>query len=304
MPKTLARGINFHYQTLGEGPDVVLIHGISSSLASWYNGMFPSLAASGFRVTVYDMRGHGLSDCTESGYTSFEQAHDLKALLDVLGIKEVRIAGHSFGGSVAMHFARLFPEMTRGVVLLDTGLACLHHLRVIRGWQGWETPGMKEEGFTPEWFEDMESQNNMAEYLRRTLSAPRQRGFRKGAGGYTPRIKRLIEETKAGTEYRDVGGLTEETLHHIQTPVLGLYGSSTPAQNIAPHLATIMPHCRSVNMEGLGHFAALHDPQPILAYITPFFQDPYGYVEQGKAEGAQRTGLLEPPLQTSTSPLT
>jgi len=286
MPKIFVRGIETHYQMRGEGPDVVLIHGLSSSLASWYNGTMPSLVSAGFRVTVYDLRGHGLSDLTTNGYSSLEMAEDLNALLSALGIGPVLLAGHSFGGAIAMHFAVLNPRRARGVVLLDSGMACLRYLRKIKDWDGWERPGMKEEGFTAEWFEAVDNQQDMSDYLKKTLSIPRLRGFRRGQGGYSPRLQRLIEETRVGSEFRELAGLTEDRLREVQTPVLALYGGMSPNQNMAPHLGKLMPNCRPFNLPGLGHFAALHDPQPILKLMIPFFQDPEGYVEQGKRAAA------------------
>jgi pimeloyl-ACP methyl ester carboxylesterase len=287
MPKIFVRGIEIHYQTRGEGPDVVLIHGLSSSLAVWYNGTLPTLVAAGFRVTVYDLRGHGLSQMTPSGYSSAESAEDLKAFLDALEIDRVLLAGHSFGGAIAMHFAVLNPGRPRGLVLLDSGMACLRYLRRMRDWDGWERPGMKEEGFTAEWFEAVENQEDMSEYLRKTLSTPRLRGFRRGHSAYSPRLKKLVEETRVGSEFRELGGLTEDRLREVETPVLALYGAISPNHNMAPHLGKLMPNCWPVNLAGLGHFAALHDPQPILANMIPFFKEPGEFVRQAKAEGVR-----------------
>jgi len=282
MSKILVRGIEVHYQTRGEGPDVVLIHGLSSSLASWYNGTMPSLCDAGFRVTVYDLRGHGLSGLTPTGYTSLQMAEDLQALLDAVGIDRVLLAGHSFGGAIAMHFAVLNPGRVRGLVLLDSGMACLRYLRKIKDWDGWERPGMKEEGFTAEWFEAVDNQQDMSDYLRKTLSIPRLRGFKRGQGGYSPRLQKLIEETRVGYEFREMAGLTEDRLREVRTPVLALYGGVSPNQNMAPHLGELMPNCWPVNLPGLGHFAALHDPKPLLSHMIPFFQDPDRFVQQAK----------------------
>jgi pimeloyl-ACP methyl ester carboxylesterase len=283
MSKIVIRGIETHYQMRGEGPDIVLLHGMSASLATWYNGIMPSLVEAGFRVTVYDLRGHGLSQLTVSGYTTLDLAEDLKALLDALGIDKVLLAGHSFGGAIAMHFSLLNPERSRGVVLLDGSLACLRYLRAIKTWDGWDRPGMKEAGFTMEWFEDMDKQQDMSSYFAATLSAPRQRGLGRGKVGYTPRLKRLIEESRIGQEFREIAGLTEESLREIQAPVLGLYGAVGLNQNVGAHLAKLMPNCWPINFEDLGHFAALHDPKPIVKAMIPFFQDPQGYVERAKA---------------------
>ncbi len=286
MPKVFARGINVHYQTRGEGPDVVLIHGVTSSLAAWYNGILPSLAAAGFRVTAYDLRGHGLSDSTPGGYSSRETALDLAALLDTLGIGQAMLAGHSFGGAIAMNFAALYPDRTGGVVLLDSAMPCLRHLRMIQDWGGWESPGLREEGFTPEWFEGEDSKEDLSEFLRKGLSVPRLQGFRKGQVGLTPRIKKLLEETSVGSEMRGIDELTEDRLREIQTPVLALFGGNSPNRKMATHLGDIMPNCTPILLPGAGHFSVMHDPQPFLQHMTPFFHDPQGFVRRAKSEGA------------------
>lgn len=284
MSKVLARGIQFHCQTRGEGPDIVLVHGVTSSLAAWYNGILTSLVAAGFRVTAYDLRGHGLSESTPTGYSSRETALDLAALLDELKIDQAMLAGHSFGGAVGMHFAMLQPERTRGVVLLDSGLACLRHLRVIQDWGGWKSPGLREEGFTPEWFQEEDGKQDMSEFLRKGLSVPRLNGFGKGKVGLTPRLKKLLDETQVGSEMREVSGLTENRIREIETPVLALYGGNSPNRKMAAHLGEIMPNCVPILLDGIGHFAVMHDPQPFLQRMTPFFHDPQGYVQSVKAE--------------------
>ena len=283
MAKVVVRGINVHYQQRGEGPDVVLIHGVTSSLAAWYNGVLPSIAEAGFRVTVYDLRGHGLTEMTPGGYTSHETQLDLEALLDTLGITQAAFVGHSFGGAIAMNFAMLHPERTRGVILLDSAMAVLRHMRMIQDWGGWANPGLKEEGFTAEWFEGEDSKDDLSEFLRKGLSVPRLQGFRKGQIGLTPRIKKLLEETRVGTEMRDVGQLTEEGLATIQTPVLALFGENSPNRKMAVHLSGLLPNCAHILIPGAGHFSVMHDPQPFLQYMTPFFPDPAGFIQKLKS---------------------
>ena len=81
MPKAKINGLTVHYQQMGLGPDLVMIHGLFANLAFWYLSVLPALARN-FRVTVYDLRGHGYSDMPQRGYTSFDMAADLHALLD------------------------------------------------------------------------------------------------------------------------------------------------------------------------------------------------------------------------------
>jgi len=80
MPKIKANGINLHYITVGAGPDVVMLHGFLGNLAVWHLYMVPLLRRE-FRVTTYDLRGHGYSEVTPSGYSAGDMAEDLRCFL-------------------------------------------------------------------------------------------------------------------------------------------------------------------------------------------------------------------------------
>ncbi len=101
MPKLVANGINFHYQQAGEGPDVVLIHGVTGDLSVWFLCEAMGVLGRSFRVTAYDLRGHGYSDVTTDGYTSAAQAGDVMAIMDALDIDRAMLVGHSFGAVIA-----------------------------------------------------------------------------------------------------------------------------------------------------------------------------------------------------------
>src|SRR4051794_29517134 len=104
MAKADANGIQLHYHRFGEGPDVVMLHGITGNLAIWHHAMVPALR-SAFRIITYDLRGHGYSDMPPTGYTTADHAMDLKHLLDVIGLDRAHLVGHSFGADIALHFA-------------------------------------------------------------------------------------------------------------------------------------------------------------------------------------------------------
>ena len=286
MPKLLANGIQMHYQTRGAaGPHVVLIHGITSNLAMWYNGLLNGFVSE-FRITAYDLRGHGLSDITPTGYTSADLAKDLGALLDALGLEKVLIVGHSFGGTVGLHFALENPDRVQGLVMMDSGVACLRYLRIIQDWWGWDNrpADMKEKGLSLEKFLDLDSQQDVTEVIRHGLSVPRRSGFKKGQTGLTPRQKKLLDETKLGFEFRDVAGLTEDRLAGAKTPVLALYGQTSPYSKMAAHLAKLMPHTCHEVIEGIGHFYAIHKPALAVERTLPFLRDPEAFVRRRKAE--------------------
>jgi 3-oxoadipate enol-lactonase len=279
MPKIHANGIDMHYVQQGSGPDVILLHGVTSSLAMWYNGVLPALSPS-YKVTAYDLRGHGLSGLTPTGYTSEALAGDLRALMDALGIESAVVVGHSFGGTIGLHTACLHPERVRGVVMLDSGVACLRYLRIIEKWSGWKNrPALfRERGLSLEEFLSLDREQDITPILRHGLNMPRQAGFKKGQSGLTARQRRLIEETRIGYEFRDVANLTEDRLREVQTPVLAMYGSTSPYRRMAERLGELLPHCRHEVLPQVGHFYAVHHPDLMLGYLREFVPDPLSYV--------------------------
>lgn len=112
--------LQFHYREWSRrGTPLILLHGLSSQ-SHIFDRVAP-LLADHFRVFALDQRGHGESDKPDSGYDFKSVAGDLRAFLDALKIKRAIIAGHSWGGAVALYFAAHYPERTRAVILIDGG---------------------------------------------------------------------------------------------------------------------------------------------------------------------------------------
>lgn len=279
MAKALINGIQMHYQVKGSGPDVVLVHGITSCLAQWYVEILPSLARQ-YRVTTYDLRGHGLSEVTKHGYSSFDMSSDLLALLDHLNIEKPILVGHSFGGAISLHLALRHPERVRGISVLDTGLACLRYLRIVRDWEGWKSHGdqLAQFGITLDTFLAADSKQDVTDFIKLSLSVPLQAGFRRGQSPLTPRLQRLLEETHIGYEFREVCGLTEAAIAEIQTPVLALYGGTSPYEKMAKRLNDLLPRCRYEVQEGAGHFYAIEEPEIVVRQLEEFLKSPEQYV--------------------------
>ena len=138
MPKLVANGLNFHYQQAGAGPDVVLIHGVTGDLSIWFLCEAMGILGRSFRVTAFDLRGHGYSDVPPDGYTSADQAGDRLAIMDALEIDRAMLVGHSFGAVIAMHAAVLFPDRIDAVVLSDPCFPALRHLEDVSRWGHWQ----------------------------------------------------------------------------------------------------------------------------------------------------------------------
>src|ERR1044072_6992012 len=108
------RGI---YRIAGDGPPVVLIHGMVNSSRHWeqvalrladrYTGIAP------------DLIGHGDSAAVRGGYSIGAPAASIRDLLAVIGLERATIVGHSLGGGVAMQFFYQFPQRTERLVLVS-----------------------------------------------------------------------------------------------------------------------------------------------------------------------------------------
>jgi pimeloyl-ACP methyl ester carboxylesterase len=115
----VVHGYRRAYRMVGEGPALVLIHGIGDSSATWAE-VIPDLART-HTVIAPDLLGHGASDKPRADYSVAAYANGMRDLLTALGIESATLVGHSLGGGVAMQFAYQFPERTERLILVSAG---------------------------------------------------------------------------------------------------------------------------------------------------------------------------------------
>ena len=107
------------YRRKGKGPVLLLLHGITSSSATWDKVVAP--LSKRFTVIAPDLLGHGLSAKPRGDYSLGAYASGVRDLLVALGIDSATIVGHSLGGGVAMQFAYQYPEKVDRMVLVASG---------------------------------------------------------------------------------------------------------------------------------------------------------------------------------------
>ena len=112
-------GSSVGYRTAGEGPVVVLIHGMAGSSTTW-EPVIPLLAHE-CTVVAPDLLGHGGSAKPAGDYSLGSLASGVRDLLVALGHERATIVGQSLGGGVAMQFAYQFPERCERLVLVSSG---------------------------------------------------------------------------------------------------------------------------------------------------------------------------------------
>ncbi len=128
------RGVQLHYRDWGgpaetgssnESPvPLLLLHGLASAARIW-DLVAPHLARER-RVVALDQRGHGRSDKPDEGYDFATIIADDLAAAEALGLGErFAVAGHSWGGNVALEFGAAHPERVAALALVDGGFGML-----------------------------------------------------------------------------------------------------------------------------------------------------------------------------------
>lgn len=269
MPYVEIRGLRVHYQQSGHGPDVILVHGLTSSLAMWsFSGIIQALATD-FRVTAYDLRAHGASQATASGYTSADLAADLRGLHGTLGLEPAYLVGHSFGGVVAFHAAVLFPAIVRGIVLSDSYFPGLRHLEPdlpsANVWQNLRRT-LQEAGAEI---------GPIVDFLRlfqtaRELSSDQWRTIRERLGpigaGWLRQTGRLADTTVATDAFSEAG-LSAEAIASVKHPVAALYDEHSPLRATADFLRRRLAQCVVETVPGAEHLALLQSPKEFVALV-------------------------------------
>ncbi len=288
MGKINCNGADINYRSAGSGKkDLVLVHGLATSHAFWHLNLLLPLAKE-YRVTVFDLRGHGYSEMTPSGYTTAEMAEDLHCLFNGLGIERAHIVGHSYGGTIALNFAKFHPERIDGLVVADSRVRAFQPEQRLQDWPDWEKVDeqVRKMGLDLD-PDEKEVSLTLLERLARLRS--QESGGRRekcedvplfipfsGLGGGVRSAKkwvRLLDNTTAREDLLSPAGLTAGDIEAIRLPTLAFYGEKSTVLSSLYSLERKLPYCRTVILPGVGHFHPLLRPKIFAATVLDYLAD-------------------------------
>lgn len=264
-----ADGVALAWEAHGAGAPIVFSCGYSTTREN-FRPLVDPLVAAGFRVVLWDYRGHGESDApSDPAAYSFDRViDDLARVLDAASPGEPAVlAGFSFGGALSLHFALRRPERVRALVLIDTG------------------PGFKNPEAQERWLAQVERiAVNVETKGLESFVASRAAAT---AIGRRPELPAAVRAARAiaamqphGVAHfgRRVSGPVPaciDELASIAKPALVLVGAEDEAYlRAADVMAARIPGAEKVVIPGAGHVTTIEEPEAVTAAILDFLRRP------------------------------
>jgi esterase len=249
MPVVNANDTELHYQVIGEGSPVLMIHGLLlGNMATWYFGAMSRIVKT-HRVILYDLRGHGFSGKPPSGYNLETMSRDLDALVDQLRLDTFALVGHSYGALIALRYALQNPARVTRLSLIEGPLPAGRSLQM----------------------DDFRQQD--PEAMLRALPDELQKqlldGSRQGRR-LMERLRFLLDDTDLLQHLKTEEDVRNEDLARLKIPTQMIYGEKSQIRDVAERLAQHIPASSLFYLPG-GHYLPSEHPQALGELIGDFF---------------------------------
>ena len=233
-----------HATSIGDGEPVVMLHGLLlGSIATWYFNVAPALANQN-QVIMYDLRGHGKSSQTNSGYSVSSMSDDLACIMDHHQAQKPHLVGHSYGALIALHYAIHNPSRVGKLVLIDPPL-----------------PASLIEGLHRE-----DSKQVLMDFPDQIKHLPF--GARR-----IKKIKNTIESlcnhSQFLEEVKEFKDFSLKELGQVESSTMAIFGEDSPCAGAAFKVRNGIKNCKTSFVKG-GHFIPLEQPHALTQMIRDF----------------------------------
>ena len=251
-------GTEISWDSVGEGPALLLVHGSALSRAIWRGFGYTKAFREQYRVITMDLRGHGRSGkpTRPSDYAMATLVADALAVLDAAGVQQAHVGGYSVGARLGFSLAVAEP----GRLLSLASLGGTYRIQ----------PGTIGELFFPE-YDAALREGGMPSFVE---------GWEARMGGTLDPQTRAAFLANNGAALRAYFAQTEadpaipdSDMAAITVPALLMAGSRDSGRVVdSQRAAELMPHARFVELPGRSHGSTLVPPGPVLAHWLPFLE--------------------------------
>lgn len=268
---TQANNLRLHYQEVGQGDPILLLHGFPTS-SHLYRDILPELAKT-HRAIALDLPGYGLSDKPlDAKYDYTFYANTLSAFLDALGIEKTHLVVHDLGGPAGLYWAVENPSRVDRIAILNTLVFPEVHWTVTAFLLALRTPGLRSLLTSPKGIvatmklgvvhKDRLNRQTLTPYTAPFETKPAQKALIKAGGGL------------------GIGGLAKiaKKLPELDVPLRLIYGKK---DRVLPDVAKTMrrlqelrPDANLTALENCGHFLQEDAPGELSTLLSDFFTGP------------------------------
>lgn len=270
-------GLQLHFRDWGgHGQPMLLLHGLASHSGIW--DLVAPLLSRHARVVALDLRGHGESAKPTEGYDFDSVARDVEAFCRILGLRKPLVAGHSWGGNVALQCTAQYPSEFSALVMVDGGYIEPSSL------PGWTWEKARQELAPPNFGQVTLEQivarikgGNLAPYMTPAIEDILTRNFHVTAGGFSRpnlsrenhmKIVRALWEHKPSLLFPNVNLpalILPARKDHPDNPT-----RASRQQKLVSRAETLLPDGRVVWLEDSIHDVPLQRPRRVAQLMLDF----------------------------------
>jgi pimeloyl-ACP methyl ester carboxylesterase len=259
MPVFDRNGWRLFYEDAGEGPPVLLVHGLFMD-HTMFDPMVGALAGR-YRLIRPDLRGHGRSEHRVEERTLWDVMEDQVALLDALGIGRAVWGGASVAGPIALRAALRHPDRVAGLILISTQAGPEHPKR-LPAYAAWA-----DAVATQGWTEELLAGSAATNFGRSAAEETRQHWMERWRAQPVDDVGEIMRSLTRRESLL-------ERLGDVHVPALVVYGEEDGLAlqlDEVEHMVRALPEVSSfVRITGAGHSPTIERPEAVAAAVSTF----------------------------------
>lgn len=251
--------IQLNFRKGGEGPPLVILHGIFGSGENWLTVSKQFMPH--FEVYLVDQRNHGRSPHYES-FSYDILVEDLHDFSQSQGLEKFYLIGHSMGGKVAMKFAERYPDKLEKLVVVDIAPRYYspHHQQIMEGFQSVDLLRMKTRTEADEAMARIIPEWDVRQFLLKNL-------YRDDNGNFAWRINLPVLEKAVETI-----GEAFSPLQKVAIPTLFVKGANSKyiSDKDVSDINKLFKNSQLVTIENAGHWVQAEQPEAFSKAVLSF----------------------------------